>query len=219
MIQSFPCLADYDTGSADSDTTATNMPIDDLTSWEVLVVDDDDAVRELIVAYFNGLGMPVTSAQDGRSAISTLQRARGRFGLVVTDLNLPGADGFAVLQAARQSNASCYVVIITGYASLDSAILAVRVGAYDYLAKPFSLKQLDLILDRITERNALESDRQSRGLPTAAQSTSSAIVEATVVPATTFPGLEVRVAQLESAVGKIQSVLQGVSRRPTLLRP
>ena len=124
MTKCFPCLADYDTGSADGNT-ATNMPIDDLTSWEVLVVDDDDAVRELIVAYFNGLGMPVTSAQDGRSAISTLQRARGRFGLVVTDLNLPGADGFAVLQAARQSNATCYVVIITGYASLDSAIVAV----------------------------------------------------------------------------------------------
>jgi DNA-binding NtrC family response regulator len=196
------------------------MPIDDVTSWEVLVVDDDDAVRELIVAYFNGLGMSVTSASDGRTAISTLQRARGRFGLVVTDLNLPGADGFAVLQAARQSNASCYVVIITGYASLDSAIVAVRVGAYDYLAKPFSLKQLDLILERITERNAIETGRQQlRALPPAAQTRSSAFVEATVVPAQTLPDLEVRVAQLESAVSKIQTVLQGVSRRPTLLRP
>jgi DNA-binding NtrC family response regulator len=196
------------------------MPIDDLTSWEVLVVDDDDSVRELIVAYFNGLGMPVTSASDGQGAIAILQRARGRFGLVVTDLNLPGADGFAVLQAARQSNASCYVVIITGYASLDSAIVAVRIGAYDYLAKPFSLKQLDLILERITERNAIETGRQQpRPLPPAVLTPSQAFIEATVVPAPTFPDLEVRVAQIESAVSKIQTVLQGVSRRPTLLRP
>ena len=185
------------------------MPTDELSTWEVLVVEDDDAVRELIVAYFNGLGMPVTSASDGNNAISTLHRARGRFRLVVTDLNLPGADGFAVLQAARQSLASCYVVIITGYATLDSAILAVRVGAYDYLAKPFSLKQLDVILNRITERTAAAAERKE----------SATVLQATVVPATTFPDLEVRVAQLETAVAKIQSVLQGVPRRPTLLRP
>lgn len=186
------------------------MPTDELTSWEVLVVDDDDGVRELIVSYFNGLGMPVTSAQDGRSAISLLQRSRGRYRLVVTDVNLPGADGFAVLQTARQSNASCYVVIITGYASLDSAITAVRVGAYDYLAKPFSLKQLDLILERITERASLT--------PAPARATVS-VVDATVVPAQTLPNIEVRVAQLEAAVARIQTVLQGPPRMPTLLRP
>jgi|SRR6185295_10506564 len=185
------------------------MPIDDLASWEVLVVDDDEAVRELIVAYFNGLGMPVTSAQDGRSAISTLQRVRGRFRIVITDVNLPGADGFAVLQAARQSNAACYVVIITGYASLDSAILAVRVGAYDYLAKPFSLKQLDLILERISTRST----------PPIPAVVSSTVIEATVVPAPTFPDLELRVSRLEAALAKIQTMLQGAGKPRPLLRP
>ena len=184
------------------------MPIDDLASWEVLVVDDDEAVRDLIVAYFNGLGMLVTSAQDGRSAISTLQRSRGRFRIVITDVNLPGADGFAVLQAARQSNAGCHVVIITGYASLDSAILAVRVGAYDYLAKPFSLKQLDLILERISARSARP-----------AAPGQSSVIEATVVPAPSFPDLEVRVSRLEAAVAKIQKMLQGPPATRTLLRP
>ena len=62
-----------------------------------------------------------------------------------------------MLQAATQANASCYVVIVTGYASLDSAIQAVRVGAYDYLTKPFSLGQLDVILNRITDRAALDA--------------------------------------------------------------
>ncbi len=196
------------------------MPTDDVSSWEVLVVDDDDSVRELIVAYFNGLGMPVTSANDGQSAIATLQRGRGRFGLVVTDLNLPSADGFAVLQAARQSNASCYVVIITGYASLDSAILAVRVGAYDYLAKPFSLKQLDVILQRITDHSALESE--NRNLSRKAQPAPMAlapVLAATVVPAPTLPDIETRVAKLEASVARLQSLVQGVPRRPTLLRP
>ena len=137
------------------------MPIDESKApWEVLVVDDDAGIRELMVAYFNSVGMIVTGAQDGRAAIGTLQRSHGRYGLVVTDLSLPGADGFAVLQAAKQANASCYVVIVTGYASLDSAIQAVRVGAYDYLAKPFSVGQLDVILHRITDRAALEDENR-----------------------------------------------------------
>lgn len=126
------------------------MRHDELTQeLDVLVVDDEPTVRELLHEYFGAHGFRVTSAQDGRSAITTLQKSWGRFGLVITDLNLPGADGFAVLQAARQVNSNCFVVIITGFASLDSAIRAVRVGAYDYLTKPFSLAQLDVILARI----------------------------------------------------------------------
>lgn len=144
------------------DAVAGNMMTDTLAnSFEVLVVDDEPAARELLLEFFQSRGFTVTGAQDGRSAISTLQRSNGSYGLVVTDLSLPGADGFAVLQAARQANSACYVVIVTGYASLDSAIRAVRVGAYDYLTKPFSLSQLELILDRIQDRIKLqESSRR-----------------------------------------------------------
>ena len=179
------------------------MPRDELaTSFEVLVVDDEPAARELIVEYFNSLGFRVTGAQDGRAAIATLQRSTGRFGLVVTDLNLPGADGFAVLQAARQSNQHCYVVIVTGYASLDSAIHAVRVGAYDYLTKPFSLGQLDVILSRLRDRIGVEREKQQllrrqagadrRPQPQAAAGSS----------------VEDRVSAIEGAIGRIEALLQ-----------
>ena len=127
-------------------------------SFEVLVVDDDPSARELLVEFFRSRGFVVAGAQDGRAAIATLQRSNASFGLVVTDLNLPGADGFAVLHAARQANPSSYVVIVTGYASLDSAIRAVRAGAYDYLTKPFSLSQLEIILERIHDRITLEEN-------------------------------------------------------------
>jgi two-component system, NtrC family, response regulator AtoC len=125
-------------------------------AFEVLVVDDESAARELLLEFFESRGFTVSGAPDGRSAIGMLQRSNGSYGLVVTDLSLPGADGFAVLQAARQANSACYVVIVTGYASLDSAIRAVRVGAYDYLTKPFSLSQLEIILDRIQDRIKLQ---------------------------------------------------------------
>lgn len=127
---------------------------------EVLVVDDEPDVLDLVVEYFRTRGVRTSSVGDGRSAIAALERDPARFGLVVTDLQLPGADGLAVLEAARRANPSCYVVIITGYASLESAIRAVRLGAYDYLTKPFSLGQLDVILARLQDRLALEEENR-----------------------------------------------------------
>jgi DNA-binding NtrC family response regulator len=143
-----------------------------MQSFDVLVVDDDQEVRELLVEHFRRRGHEVAAAGDGRASIAAIQRDPTRYGLVVTDLQLPGADGIAVLDASRQANPSIYVIILTGYASLDSAIQAVRLGAYDYLTKPFSLGQIDVILQRITDRLALESEnrrlsRQSFGQPQA----------------------------------------------------
>jgi DNA-binding NtrC family response regulator len=175
---------------------------------EVMVVDDDEAIRELIVSYFNGLGMLVTGAQDGRAAIATLQRSGGRFGLVVTDLNLPGADGFAVLQAARHANPHCYVVIVTGYASLDSAIHAVRVGAYDYLTKPFSMGQLDVILTRITDRMSLE--RTNRERPRLVGQAAGGSCEA----GSGLAAVEDRLARLEAAIARIGSRLEIMTGSP-----
>jgi DNA-binding NtrC family response regulator len=171
--------------------------------WEVLVVDDDEGVRELILSYFNGLGMTATGADDGRTAIAMLQKSNGRCGLVLTDLNMPGADGFAVLQAARQANPACYVVIVTGYASLDSAILAVRVGAYDYLTKPFSLGQLDVILSRIADRERMQGQRtldESREPSAAPPAEPDIVVEAVPVDS-----VEQRLARLEQLMGRIAS--------------
>ena len=128
--------------------------------FEALVVDDEAPVRELVSESLRGHGLTVVNAQDGRAAIAALERSGGRFGLVVTDINMPGADGIAVLRAAKQANASAYVVIITGYASLDSSIQAVRLGAHDYLTKPFSLGQLDIIIHRIADRMALERENR-----------------------------------------------------------
>jgi DNA-binding NtrC family response regulator len=130
------------------------------TLGEVLVVDDDPDVRELLVEHLRSQGFRVATAADGRAAISAVERSPGHIGLILTDLQLPGADGLAVLRAAKQLNPGVHVVIITGYASLDSAIEAVRSGAYDYLTKPFSLGQLDVVLARIRDRQALERENR-----------------------------------------------------------
>jgi DNA-binding NtrC family response regulator len=138
------------------------VPVSTVSSrpFEILVVDDDPDVRELFVEHLREKGHRVAAASDGRAAIGAIEREPSRYRLIITDLQLPGADGIAVLQAARAANPSACVIIITGYASLDSAIQAVRLGAYDYLTKPFSVGQIDLIVDRVIERFALEAENR-----------------------------------------------------------
>lgn len=199
--------------------------------FDVLVVDDDDDVRDLIVSYCERSGMPVTALQDGAAAIGLLERSNGRYGLVITDLNLPGADGFAVLHAAKQANASCYVVIVTGYASIDSAILAVRVGAYDYLSKPFSIGQLDVILKRVADRVSLERENRdlahhpAPGPASPAQPSSSPSPAARAYAGALYPppvplsahsssgvvqpSLESRIAALEELVARLEGRVEG----------
>lgn len=140
----------------------SNVQGSELTGLEVMVVDDEVDIRELLAAYLHAQGLIVTTMPDGQAAVDALDRSNGRFSLVVTDINMPGADGFDVVRAARRANAAADVVVITGYASDGGAQKALGLGAHDYLHKPFKLRQLDTILVGITERHALESARPER---------------------------------------------------------
>lgn len=131
-------------------------------SLEVLLVDDELSTREILEQFCRSRNLVVTVASDGRAAMTALERNPSRFTIILTDINMPGADGFEVLKSAKAVNRESYVVMITGYATLDSALRAVREGAYDYLAKPFSLGQLDVMLARIKDRIGLE--RENRDL-------------------------------------------------------
>ncbi len=127
---------------------------------EVLIVDDDPDVRDLLAEFFAARSFPVATAASGQAALSAIEHDPRRYGLIVTDLQMPGADGLTVLRAAKRANPACCVVILTGYATLDSAIQAVRLGAYDYLTKPFSLGQIEVVLQRLRDHLALESENR-----------------------------------------------------------
>jgi DNA-binding NtrC family response regulator len=118
-----------------------------LSGVEVLVVEDEAETREVLSEFCRSLGLNVTAAVDGISAVKALQRAPAQFQMVLTDIWLNGADGFEVLK--------------TGYATLDSALRAVRDGAYDYLPKPFALGQLEVVFGRIGDRIALEKEART----------------------------------------------------------
>ncbi len=127
---------------------------------DVLVVDDERETRDLLADFCRSLGFNVATAQDGRAAIAAVERDPDQFSVVLTDLSMPGADGFEVLRAVRAANPSCYVVMVSGYATLDAAVRAVKEGAYDFLAKPFALGQLEIVLSRIGDRMALEQENR-----------------------------------------------------------
>jgi DNA-binding NtrC family response regulator len=127
---------------------------------DLLIVDDDVDVRDMLQEFCQQQGFRVALAQDGRAAIAAIERATPPYPIVLADLHMPQADGFAVLDAARRAHASCYVVIITGYATIDGAVRAVKAGAYDFLAKPFALGQLEVVLTRILDRMALEDENR-----------------------------------------------------------
>jgi DNA-binding NtrC family response regulator len=127
---------------------------------KVLVVDDEADVRDLLAEYFTEIGYDVTTAPDGAKAIEDIAAHPTKYGLVISDLQMPGIDGLGVLKAARAANPSLAVIIVTGYASVDSAVRAVRMGAYDYLTKPFTLGQIEVIVRRVAERFALEAENR-----------------------------------------------------------
>jgi DNA-binding NtrC family response regulator len=136
------------------------MAVTDLREFEAIVADDDAGVRELLVDFLTERGIRVASAVDGRAAIAALERASGGCRLVFTDISMPGADGFAVLAATRRTSPHAHVVMITGYGSLETAVRAVKLGAQDYLTKPFTLQQVELILQQADERWAASTREQ-----------------------------------------------------------
>jgi DNA-binding NtrC family response regulator len=175
------------------------------TPLNVLVVDDEPEIRELLVEYFRDHGFETATAGDGRAAIAAIERDPARYRLIVTDLQMPGADGLAVLRAAKAANPSCYVFIITGYASLDSAIQAVRLGAYDYLTKPFSMGQIDVAVQRVTDRLALESENRhlARQLTGRLGGDRDAGGDSSVSVASRLEAVEQRLARLESLLREV----------------
>lgn len=166
---------------------------------EVFVADDDGDICDLLSEYFRERQVACAVVRDGRAAITALGRSEGRYRLVLTDIGMPGADGFAVLAAAREANPSSYVVMMTGFASLDTAIQAVRSGADDYLTKPFSLGQIEVVLTRASERLASPHARVSA-------TRSSGGVDARLA------SIDARLDIIERSVGQVAALVAGLAR-------
>jgi len=124
-----------------------------MAAKHVLIVDDEEGIRSVLADLFKELGYCADLAEDGRSGLKTA--LDGRFDLVMLDLSLPVLDGLEVLRQLKECKPGIPVVMITAYASMRSAIEAMKLGAYDYITKPFDLSEVQMIAERAIERQRL----------------------------------------------------------------
>jgi DNA-binding NtrC family response regulator len=143
-------------GLADTPNGLTPLSISGI---RVLVVDDDRSLREGCVSYFQVEGYDVTAAGSGVAALDLVRRRR--FDLVLLDLYMTEVSGMEILRAALAASKDTLVVMMTGNPSVESNLEALRIGAWDYLLKPFTPTHLDVLVGRAL--HAIATARDSRG--------------------------------------------------------
>lgn len=125
----------------------------------LLIVDDESPLLAIFQEFFEAASYDLSVATSGDEAIALL--GLDRFDLVVVDLNLPGTDGISVLRHAKLLDPNIEVIILTGAASPIAAIDSLRLGAYDYILKPFDLYEMDHTVRNALERRTLREENAS----------------------------------------------------------
>jgi DNA-binding NtrC family response regulator len=126
---------------------ASKQPLNGLS---ILFADDEESLQDLMSMELPRMGHRVTVCPDGHRAVEALEREN--FDCVLVDLDMPGMNGIEVIRRAKEICVETEAIVLTGKESLDSAVLAMRYGACDYLTKPCRLAELQTLLDRILQR-------------------------------------------------------------------
>ncbi len=119
----------------------------------ILVVDDDKELADGLVESLSDLGYLAEAAYGGREGLNRFES--GAFQLVITDLKMPDMDGMALLDAVKARDTHAVVMVISGYGTIESAVKAIKNGAYDFIPKPIKMDELEVIIDRALERRKL----------------------------------------------------------------
>ncbi|HNV04269.1 MAG TPA: response regulator, partial [Vicinamibacterales bacterium] len=135
-----------------NETSAPNAP----RSGRILVVDDERSMRELLQIVLRREGHQVRLAEDGPAAVAELGREPAD--VLISDIRMPGMSGVDVLREAKRLDPDIVGIMVTAYASTDSAVEALRLGAYDYLTKPFDVEELKAKVRNALERRTLRQE-------------------------------------------------------------
>ena len=120
---------------------------------QILVVDDDESLRRVTQMQLEEIGYSVATAGDGGQALVALES--GSPALVISDLKMPGMSGLDLLKKIRTEHPETTVILITAFGSVQSAVEAMRAGAYDYITKPIDYDALAIVVNRAMERQQL----------------------------------------------------------------
>jgi DNA-binding NtrC family response regulator len=124
----------------------------------ILVVDDELIVRESLSKWFREDGFRVEAAENAAAALRKLQA--GPWNIMLVDIKMPGMDGIELLQRVRQTNKEVAVIVITAFATVDTAVKALKEGAFDYITKPIDPDYLDHMVDKALQQQSLLRENQ-----------------------------------------------------------
>lgn len=131
---------------------------------KILVVDDERIVRVTISDDLRDAGYNVREFSSATSALQHLRDVDSAVDIIITDLKMPEMDGLEFLAKIKQINPDIYVLLMTAHGSIQTAVEAMKLGAYDYLSKPFNIDELLLIINRISEHKDIKAEnKQLRG--------------------------------------------------------
>lgn len=136
-------------------TVKPTDPVKKTRIAQILVVDDEPGMRDMLRHELQLQGYYVETAKDGLDALEKISRQK--FQLAICDINMPGMDGLQALEAMRQRDPDIEVIMITGYATIETAVQAMRGGAYDFVQKPFNLQEILLLVEKSLERSELRA--------------------------------------------------------------
>src|SRR3989338_648269 len=125
---------------------------------KILVVDDEESLREFLEIMLKREGYEITTAADGDKAIKLMKKQS--FDLVLTDLQMPKVHGMEVLAQAKDMDPEIVVIVITAFGSTESAVEAMKLGAYDYITKPFKIDEIKLIIKKALEKRILSRENK-----------------------------------------------------------
>ena len=126
----------------------------------ILLVEMDDSARAALHDFLRARGYNVTPVQSGALAMRNLRESAELFDIVITALDLTDASPLEILKVAKQRSNTTQVVTMPGFAALDTALEAMRQGAFDYVIKPFKFTQFEIVLDKAIEQRKLISDNE-----------------------------------------------------------
>lgn len=127
------------------------------TGQKIVVIDDEERMCDSLSELLGGEGYQVQTFQNSDRAITEIKQ--NKVDLVLTDIKMPGMDGIDILRAVKETDDGIPVILMTGYASIKSAVEAISLGAYDYLMKPVKFTDLSLVVRRALEKRSDDIDR------------------------------------------------------------
>ncbi len=129
-----------------------------MRNHNILVIDDEAAQRDILTGYLKKKGYKIFSASSGKEGIETANS--NQIDIIFSDFKMPDLNGIEVLEEVKKINPEISFVIVTAYGTVENAVKAMLLGAFDYISKPVDLDELDLMIERIIEHKNLKSENQ-----------------------------------------------------------